>query len=383
MKRLNPNDFRGPRSYFTDFDHRIVSRTDDLSTLKIHTERKLKLLLLIKSRIVCAASHLATEFAYEIFKDNPQLLRDGHIIPALRIDKECVSELFERKKFSRKDEILKYYEENIQFTVDWELEDNSAWFRDRFIEELDNPTSLIRKQLLNASTTQIPSTVIRNIQNEIRENRIISRSQIEHYAKDLNDAQKDLLFNFRELMYHLSGARVINCESSLPQENYIDYDIADLTGKRSRLSDEQILFKLFIELAFESMQKKMIPVELLDHLSFDDVLKIRQPILESDFQAKYDNLILRVIKGIKQDYSETFFDLNELENIRKHLEMTFVAIFEKELPSFIRKKNKEGLKNLGSVGSSVALGALGFIPEVSAIASGISVLKDSPASSSI
>jgi len=180
-------------------------------------------------------------------------------------------------------------------------------------------------------------------------------------------------------MYHLSGARVINCESSLPQENYIDYDIADLTGKRSKLSDEQILFKLFIELAFESIQRRMIPIELLDLLSFNDVLKIRQPILESNFQAKYDNLIQRVIKGIKQDYSETFFDLNELENIRKHLETTFIDIFEKELPNFIRKKKKEELKKLSSVGSSVALGALGFVPEVSAVASGISVLKDSPA----
>ena len=362
MKRLNPNDFRGPRSYFTDFDHRIVSRTDDTLTLKIHTERKLKLLLLIKSKIVCAASHLATEFAYEIFKDNPQLLNEGHIIPALRKDKESVSELFEQKKFVRKDEILKYYEDNIQFTVDWELEDNSGWFRDRFIEELANPTSLIRKQLSNVSVTQISPTVIKNIQNDVRENRIISRDQIEHYARDLDVTQKDLLFNFRELMYHLSGARVINCESSLPQENYIDYDIADLTGKRSKLSDEQILFKLFIELAFESIQRRMIPIELLDLLSFNDVLKIRQPILESNFQAKYDNLIQRVIKGIKQDYSETFFDLNELENIRKHLETTFIDIFEKELPNFIRKKKKEELKKLSSVGSSVALGALGFVP---------------------
>ncbi|MFV9644497.1 MAG: hypothetical protein ACNYWU_01615 [Desulfobacterales bacterium] len=379
MKRLKPESFTGPRSYFTDFDHRIVARTVNLSQLRINAERKLKLLLLIKSKIICAASHLATEFAYDILKDNPRLLIEGHVVPALRKDKNNISELFERKKIDRKAEILGYYEQNMRYAVDWELEDNSGWFRDRFIEEISNPTSLIREQLSHLSTTPIPTTVINNIKKEISENRIISRSQIEHFAKELTSSQKELLYNFRELVYHLSGARVVNCESSLPQENYIDYDIADLKGKRTKLSDEQILFKLFIELAFETIQRRMIPFELLDWLSFDDILSIRKPILESDFQNKYDYLISRLVKGVKQDYNELFLNLNELEKIRNSLELTFKEVFEKELPHFLKKRAIKQAKELGSVGSSVALGALGFIPVIGQVASGVSVLKDSPA----
>ncbi len=379
MQRLKPKYFSGPRSYFTDFDHRIVSRTQDLFHLRSDTERKIKLLLLIKSRIVCAASHIATEFAYDIFKDNPRLLVEGHIVPALRKDKNSIAELFERKSISRKAEIIKYYEQHVKYSVDWELEDNSSWFRDRFIEEISNPTSLIRKQLSKLSPTVIPTIVIDNLKKEIRENRIISRSQIEHFAKKLSNPQKELLYNFRELIYHLSGARVVNCESSLPQENYIDYDIADLKGKRNKLSDDQILFKLFIELAFETIQRRMIPFELLDWLSFDDILSIRKPILESNFQRKYDQLISMLIKGIRQDYTGLFFDLNQLEKIRNSLELTFKEVFENELPYFMKNCAMKQAKELGSIGSSVALGALGFFPVIGQVASSASILKDSPA----
>jgi len=69
MKRINPNILVGPRSYFTSFDYRIVKRSKNLDFLKREVERKLKLLLLIKSQITCAASHLTSTFAYEIFKE--------------------------------------------------------------------------------------------------------------------------------------------------------------------------------------------------------------------------------------------------------------------------------------------------------------------------
>ena len=86
------------------------------------------------------------------------------------------------------------------------------------------------------------------------------------------------------------GARVVNCESALPQENYIDYDLSDLTQKRTRLSEDQILSKLFRELVFDSLQKRFLPVDMLDLLSFEDILKIRKPLLGSVFQENMISL---------------------------------------------------------------------------------------------
>ena len=130
MRRVKPETIRGPRAYFTDFDHRIVDRTRSLATLRQKGERKLKALLLLKGQIVCAASHLSTRFAYGFFKENPILLTSGSILPAFRSDKKDFSELFARKRFKEKNSAIQFYKDHIQKTVDWELDKNSMWFRD-------------------------------------------------------------------------------------------------------------------------------------------------------------------------------------------------------------------------------------------------------------
>ena len=77
MKRIDPADFKGLRAYFTDFK-------SDKEEYRREVERRLKILLLTKNIIVCAASHLTHPFAYGLFKDNPILLEGNMLIPALR-----------------------------------------------------------------------------------------------------------------------------------------------------------------------------------------------------------------------------------------------------------------------------------------------------------
>jgi AraC-like DNA-binding protein len=374
MKRIDPKIFSGPRSYFTAFDPRIVARVTDLVTFRKEVERKLKILLLIKSTITCGASHLTTAFTYSIFRDNPYLLNEGHIIPALSNDKKNIDELFESKKIKDRKKIVEFYQENIKYTVDWEISDNSSWFRDRFIAEFENRDSLMRKHLSSLKSKRLEDTI-----KSIRAKKTLSRTQIDSIADQLPAIERNVLLAFRELVYHISGARVVNCESSLPQENYIDFDLADLEHKRTRLSEDQILWKLFIELAFESFQNRYIPIELLDMLSFRDILTIRQPILESSFQQKYDELVSSVIQGVKSKNKSMILNANELHKISSHLEQTFKSVFDDEMPKFLKKRATAQAKKLGSVTSSVALGALGFIPGLSAIAGASSILKDTPA----
>lgn len=374
MKRIDPNTFSGPRTYFTAFDHRIVERADDLQKLRKEVERKLKILLLIKSTITCGASHLTSDFTYSIFKDNPLLLNEGHIIPALSNDKKDIAELFENKRLKNKKTIINFYQANIKYTVNWEIIDNSSWFRDQFIAELENNDSLMRKRLFSIKSKQFEEII-----NIIRSKKTLSRTQIDNIAAQLQPTEKNVLLAFRELVYHISGARVVNCESALPQENYIDFDLADLEHKRTRLSDDQILWKLLIELAFESLQNRYIPIELLDMLSFQDILMIRQPIMESSFQQKYDELVNTVIQGIKSKSNSFLLKASELSKISLKLERTFKSVFDDEMPKFLRKRAIASAKRLGSVTSSLALGALGFIPVLSTITGAASILKDTPA----
>lgn len=317
---------------------------------------------------------MTSDFTYSIFKDNPLLLNEGHIIPALSNDKQDIAELFENKRLKNKKTIIDFYQTNIKYTVNWEIIDNSSWFRDRFIAELENNDSLIRKHFLSLKSKQFEEII-----NHIRSKKTLSRTQIDNIAAQLQPTEKNVLLAFRELVYHISGARVVNCESALPQENYIDFDLTDLEHKRTRLSEDQILWKLLIELAFEYLQHRYIPIELLDMLSFQDIIMIRQPIMESSFQQKYDELVNTVIQGIKSKSNSFILKANELSKISFKLEKTFKSVFDDEMPKFLRKRAIESAKRLGSVTSSLALGALGFIPVLSAIAGTASILKDTPA----
>lgn len=373
MIRKSPLEYKGPKAYFTDFDHRLVSRHDSLEELLLNGERKLKALLLIKGNIVIAASHLASEFSYNFFKKHQELLCSGAIIPAFRSDKNDISELFKEKTFKEKGSAISFYLEKINETVSWDLDPNSTWFRDRFLADLDNNNSLIRRNINHKH-----AAILNELANRIRNNKKLSRLTIDEAAGKLPHKERITLLNYRELLYHISGARVVQCESALPQENYIDFDIADMTQHRTKLSDQQILFKLFMELVFDSFQKHPLSVELIDQLSFHDVLEIRQPILESTFQEKYDELISLAVNSNRGD-SDHLFNIEQLEGIRTTLVDSFKSIIDEQMPRFITRKALEESKKLLSTSSSVALGIAGLVPVVGTVASLASIIKETPA----
>ena len=141
MNKIEASDFKGPRAYFTNFDHRIVSRSPDTALLRRNVERRLKILLLTKHTVVCAASHLTSEFAYSLFRDNPILLEEELIVPALRRDRRDMADVFSGKDVpvissSQSKEMIAFYENNLRKVVSWDLFDNSFWFRNNFLQQL-------------------------------------------------------------------------------------------------------------------------------------------------------------------------------------------------------------------------------------------------------
>lgn len=370
---MNTPTLIGPRAYFTDFDHRLVARCRNPALLRKRAERKLKVLLLIKGRVVCAASHLATKFAYDFFRDHPTLLTTEAVTPAFRADKTDISELFARKRFLGRDDAVSFYSDHVRSTVTWKLEENSGWFRDRFIADLQDDRSVLRRHFGKEHENAIVS-LLKDIQRE----NLLGREVVDRASKGLPMKYRRLLQTYRELLYHVSGARVVNCESALPQENYIDYDLADLQQRRARLSEEQVLWKLLVELVLDSLQRAVLPIEVLDAISFEDVMKIRQPLLESDFQGKYDELIRSVMPPLGTEHLRVL-NVNELEQIRGVLARTFDEVLHKELPNFLKKKALQESKQLASVTSSVALNLVGVVPGVGLVASAVGILKDTPA----
>lgn len=372
MKRIAPQTLVGPRAYFTGFDHRLVARCRNRALFQRKAERKLKVLLLLKGKIVCAASHLATRFAYDFFRENSALLTSGAIVPAFQADKADISELFARKRFPGRDDAVRFYSDNVRSTVTWQLEENSGWFRDRFIADLQDDRSVLRRHFGKEHEGAIVGLLF-----EIQKESLLGRETVDRASEGLPLRYRRLLQAYRELLYHISGARVVNCESTLPQENYIDYDLADLQQRRARLSEEQVLWKLLVEMVLDSLQRTMLPVDVLDSISFEDVMKVRQPLLASDFQRKYDELIRSVVMPPAADHLR-ILSVDELERIRSELARTFDEVIQKELPNFLKKKALEQSKELASVSSSVALNLVAAVPGVGLIASAVGVLKDTP-----
>lgn len=369
MKQINPSDFTGSRSYFTNFDHRIVGRTSDLLTLRRDVERNLKILLLFKSKIVCGASHLVSPFAFEILKDNPTLISEGHVIPALRSDKpNFVAIAKEKKNLSA----ASFLDEQVPVVVRWDVVDNSSWFQDKFVNEFKRPDSLIRQRLSPVTDANLAKIIA-----QLQQGEGLGRNNVSAIAKFLQPQDKEVLLNYRELVYHISGARVVNCESALPQENYIDFNFEHTTKPKISLTETQIAWKLFIELALQSLQARTIPVEILDVLTFDDIIQIRQPILASGFHQHYDDLLRALYAEQNLIGSEQLISRSVMALLEGDIKKTFDQVFEQEMPRFLTKRMVSQSKEMLMASSSIALGVLGLIPGMS-LAGVAGLIKDSP-----
>ncbi|MEM2970121.1 MAG: hypothetical protein QXR63_04215 [Candidatus Bathyarchaeia archaeon] len=378
IKRINPITFQGPRAYFTDFDYTIVQFKHDAEVYRREVERRLKIILLTKKNIVCAASHLASEFAYSIFKDNSILLAQKMVIPALREDKEHVTDYLKGKriKSSIKEKMQSFYESHVEEVVNWEFMENVAWFRGKILAALNDENSVIRRNLRG-----IPRQKINSLVREIQKENVVTRDLILKSISTWSPKEQRTLLNFVNLVYHISGARVVNCESALPQESYIDYSLTDFSMRRTKLSETQVFLKIFFELAFEILNKNPLPVALLDELSFEDIYYLRKPLENSAFQKKYDDLIqncIQIVRSAEVDTGGVMYDIAKPIEIIDKISETFEEIFEKELPEFLNKKRKEITKGLRKSALSLGLGVADVaVPILSPIITPLSLASSS------
>lgn len=368
MDKINPTYFYGPRSYFTDFDYKIIMFKNNKKAYRKEVEHRLKILLLTKSFVVCAASHLANEFTYDIFKDNPILLTEDLVLPALRNDKECITEYLKGKRIKKhlKEEMRYFYEENVKTVVEWELMENASWLRKNILNELNNNNSVIRRNLINLPNEKLNALIL-----VLEKNDILSRELVLKNISTWSLSEQKVFLNFVNLIYHMSGARVVNCESALPQESYIDYSLTDFSNHRSMLSETQVFSKIFLELAFESIHRNPFPIELLDILSFEDIYYVKRPLENSSFYRKYDELIQISTQAMRNSGTglESFrYDIEKPLEILGDISKTFEEVFAQQLPEFQKKRHKKTTKGLRKSTLSLGIGVAGLFPLVSNIA---------------
>jgi len=363
IKLIDPIDLKIPGAYFTGFDHITYSQvawtSEDVEEIKRNLERKVKLLGLIKGVVIIPTSHLfESKLAQEFIKENPIVLEKGIILPALISKYKNFSDfLFAKREESKeqerylsadKDEINTLLSNCVDTVVGWNVDLTTKWFKQQLLQDLEEERSVLR---FNISAVPLP--LIGGVTSRIRELESPSRGEIYNIAK--NSGDKILwtrLCDYTDFVYYLSGARAVNSEGILPQENLVDFSIADMVQRKTKLSDYEIFYRIFLRIIKDKTQK-FFPIEILDLLTFQDVVELRETLLHSGFVEKYNKLMEKTRERVEiTDTDQLILDIDELNQFEHQLHSIFTNTIVTEV--YQMKKidlQKRGLKVLSSLGS--------------------------------
>jgi len=259
MKLVSPESIKTSRVYFTEFDRITYSQvawsSDDVECIRRNMERKLKLLALIKGHVVIAASHLLeSELAQEVLFRHPRLFAEEVVVPALRSEFTGFEQFLDAKISEGKEadqykglsrrEMAQMLDSQVALAVQWDVHQTSGWFKQRMLSDLQDEHSLLCSCLRTANVL-----VPRSLSSQIREAPSLSRQDVYLLAKSTqNKTLWDLLCNYADFVYYLSGARAVRSEGILPQENLMDFSLSDMANGRTHLSETEVFFKIFIDL---------------------------------------------------------------------------------------------------------------------------------------
>jgi len=359
--------------FFTEFDRynqpRHSTARKEREPIARALERKLKLLLLTKAHVVVAASQLLeSPFAHDLLQRNPILLESRAIVSSMKLGHASTLEFLDFKRNEvLGDEDNPYHSsdaaevaqliDDVGTSVRWELSGISNWFRDRLAEDLADDQSLLRVALRREGIIPPPS-----LAGDIRDQSALSRGAVDKLAAATGvSALRDILKVYADFVYYLSGARTTQSEGVLPQENLVDFSIGELLGGRSRLSEHEVFFKIFIDMV-KAKTSTVFPTDFLDSISIADAIELRAVAISKSFTDKYNTIQLRTKEAIQiRDPERLVLLLGELDSFETELYQEFGVALDNELPAEMRQRKQRAA---GEVLHSVASVLIpGYAPE--------------------
>jgi len=366
--KIQPNELSGPRSFFTDID--INDNNYDAQ----ESLRKLKLQLLTKEKIVVPASSMFKDIWLQLFKENKGLIpaiEEGIIIPAIRDQFETVEDFFSTKDYGIDNK--EFYMEHVTHSVPWNLEENSSWFFKHFTKSLSDKESVLRTKgnLSKDHANEILLKLNFLVENEDLGAQFLQRKHIGQVASSYDTTTQAFLSNYANLIYRLSGSRVVNSEGHFPQSNLTALNIV---GNDQILSDENLFWDIYAETVFSYLGSsiRMTP-ERLDNLEFSDILSIRKTFFDLGFSQDYDNLVKSVKSQLEiKDPDKLILHMHEISSVAKKLKEEFEQKVKSELSIKDTSESENALWQVANVVSLLASPSIGL-----AIGT-LSVLKSIP-----
>lgn len=326
MEIVNPSDLDTVRSYFTGLDLRLVIRSGDVGTREL--TRRLKLLSVLKGHIVIAASHLVESMSeYPFLRDNPELLSNGVIIPALRNEFTTVTDFVTYTDPKRKtswvgvapvEEAAKVIDSTARFAVQWNVDDASAFFASLMTDHLQSSASLLRSMLPDVSQL-LADQIVQRLQSSER----LSRDDISNSLSMIpSDISRERFRRYADLAYYISGARAVNSVGILPQENLGRLDYGSSLD-HTNLSELDIFFSHCANAIFAASGPRILP-EDLDKLEVEDILALRDGWIGPRFREKYNRIITLCREGIQiRDPHDVVLRLDELETLAREITIAY------------------------------------------------------------
>lgn len=364
MKSVTPEELMSHRAFFTEYDRygdpTRWATAAELESIALFLERHLKLLLLTKAHVVIAGSQLLeSPFAHDLLLSHPGLLTSEAVIPSIKIEHPTAAEFLDRKRDEYRDKLRSPYHspkaaevatliDATGTTVRWTLAENSNWFRNRLATDLDDEKSLVRMALRHEGI--IPP---RSLIDNIRAVQGLSRETVAKLLSTTNIPQlHDIVKNYADFIYYLSGARTVKSEGVLPQENLVDFSLSDLAGGETHLSEHEVFFKLFLD-TVKAKTCTVFPVDFLDAISIEDAIELRNIAITRDFTEKYNAIQLRTKEALNiRDPERLVLLLDELAQFEATLHEDFNLALDKELPTRLQEeKQRAAGKVLQSVAS--------------------------------
>ncbi len=344
MQSFSPSDLPAHRTFFTEFDKSTEIGTVPTEAVDRVLMRKLKLLLLTKSHVVIAASHLLeSEVAHRIILKHPDLISSGAIVSSMKSRHPSTNQFLDEKRNSEGNKnpgFLSSQAAEVASLIDtsgsvvrWKLTQMSDWFRDRLVSDLRNDQSLLQATA-DRQQLHIPKRIADRLENHSG----LSRAEVEKIALEETDRQAIFLINaYSDFLYYLSGARTTDSLGILPQENFLDFTFSELLGRKAGMSDGEIFFKIFID-TIKARTETIFPEEFLDIITVDEALELREIGLQKGFVDGYNSIQLKTKQAISlRDPERLVLILKELDQLENDLKDNFNFELERELTSRARE----------------------------------------------
>lgn len=335
----DPSKLSGPRTYFTLLDENNYKLSGSKSKYFDNVEDTLKVLLLTKEHIVIAASHLASKEAYKFFQGKEALFDNKIILPALRSEFSTFEDMCSSKYNGIDNSIPEYFGSVIKEVIPWNIDDNSGWLLDRIREESEDSNSILRANLRRiGEDDKFVALVNKNISDVGNAVPFFSRENITRDIENSFPRQVAIGLNqWIDLLYYISGARVVNCENYLPQENYVKYNLATLSPKRHLLTESEVFHSILISMILSSIYNQAYPVDIIKNLSINDILEFR--LLNEkrgrQFRTKYEECLTICDKSRHAaDKEQLLLSLEHLRSLADDIRTSFSDSVGSELKSF-------------------------------------------------